>query len=175
MSTFDPIGKRFGRLAVVAELPRRLSPRGVSLRMWKCRCDCGNVTQVATAQICGKRPSKSCGCLIVDVTRKRSTVHGHGSRKNRTPEYVAWKAMRRRCSVPPDHPDYPYWAGRGIKVCERWSTFTYFLSDMGPKPSPAHSLDRIDVDGGYSPDNCRWATQIEQGRNRRCVIAGKNA
>ncbi len=168
-SSFNPIGKTFGRLRVVAELPRRIGPSGVSLRMWECRCECGNITAVATAQICGKRPSRSCGCLIKDRTRERCSTHGFAARNKRPPEYIAWKAMRLRCSAKEGHPDYPYWAARGITVCERWDDFAAFIADMGPKPSKTHSLDRIDVDGHYCPENCRWATPEQQSQNRRCV------
>lgn len=75
--------------------------------------------------------------------------------------------MIRRCSC--DHPKYRHWHGRGITVCERWKTFENFLADMGPRPSPKHSLDRIDPDRGYEPGNVRWATRIEQNRNLRTV------
>lgn len=81
----------------------------------------------------------------------------------KTPEYYVWRAMLDRCSN--NHPDY---GARGIRVCPRWlESFDNFMADMGPRPSNEHSLDRVDVDGGYTPENCRWATRVEQARNHR--------
>lgn len=86
-----------------------------------------------------------------------------------TPEYGAWKRMRHRCENP-DHPRYADWGGRGIRVCDRWQDFANFLADMGPRP-PGMSLDRWpDNNGNYEPGNCRWATPVEQVRNRRNAI-----
>jgi hypothetical protein len=82
------------------------------------------------------------------------------------PEYSVWSDMRRRCFTP-THKNYAGYGGRGITVCPRWNSFTTFLADMGPRPSPKHSIDRKDNDGNYEPANCRWATQPEQIRNRR--------
>lgn len=91
--------------------------------------------------------------------------HGHKSGGKASPEYQAWAAMRCRCSNSRD-PHWPRYGGRGIRVCERWDSFESFLADLGPRPSPSHSLDRIDSDGNYEPTNCRWATKAEQSRNR---------
>lgn len=89
-----------------------------------------------------------------------------GTKKRRTtPEYRAWQSMRNRCFNKRTG-DYRYYGGRGITVCSAWSVFSNFLSDMGLKPSPLHTLDRIDRDGNYCVDNCRWATRLTQARNR---------
>lgn len=92
--------------------------------------------------------------------------HGHRRSGKTRPEYNVWMKMRGRCNNPRDL-HYGDYGGRGIRVCERWDTYENFIADMGPRPSDAHSLDRIENNRGYEPANCRWATQKQQQRNRR--------
>ena len=142
------IGQRFGRLTVEEHV------RGET---WLMRCDCGNRIDALTSNLKAKR-TQSCGCY----RRERSVTHGW----SRTREYRIWNAMRYRCENP-KNTAFPHYGGRGITVCERWQRFENFLADMGPAPSRDHSIDRINVNGGYHPENCRWATQAEQKRNTR--------
>ncbi len=128
---------------------------------WWCRCDCGTEGEKHFNQ------SGSCGCLQKEQITRRNTKHGYSPANARAPEYIAWRSMLNRC-YNPNTPKYPNYGGRGIAVCDRWRhDFSAFLADVGHKPSPDHSLDRINNDMGYSPDNCRWATNSEQNNNRR--------
>jgi hypothetical protein len=155
----DHTGKIFGRLTVI---DRQAGPSGRAL--WRCRCDCGNITIVASSNL-GR--TVSCGCYASEVhaisIKRRSTTHG----KSRTKEYVAWVAMRSRCEISNNDKNHKYHGGRGIKVCKRWHKFENFLADMGECPPDKDSIDRYpDKDGDYELSNCRWATWKEQASNR---------
>ena len=153
----DLSGKRFGRLVAVERMKRPGKPDW----FWLCRCSCGR-TSVRRGSALQGGVAISCGCARADSL----TTHGLTRRGQASPEYAAWTALQRRCDRP-THKQYSDYGGRGIRVCERWRTFAHFFADMGSRPSPDHSLDRIDNDGDYEPGNCRWATSAQQMRNQR--------
>lgn len=150
-------GTRFGKLVVLSEVQERGTPKFIV------RCDCGN-ERIAYGHDLREGSLKACA---IGNCRWSWFKHGFNRNKDPRPEYSAWVGMNGRCYNPENH-KYKDYGGRGIRVCARWRrSFINFISDVGLKPSVAHSLHRIDNDGDYSTDNCCWAIQLIQQRNRR--------
>ena len=154
MPVKDLTGKVFDRLTV-----KYRSGTKNRRPLWSCLCICGNSVDVGSQHLL-RGNVKSCGCLKIE------TIHGYARRGNRLPEYKVWVSMRTRCNNPNDE-SYQNYGKRGIRVCERWNDFSLFLEDMGRRPTPRHTIDRIDSKGDYEPKNCKWSTYTEQANNTR--------
>ena len=153
----DKTGKRYGKLTVISRAENDKYGRA----RWRCKCDCGNEIVVDAGHL-NQGNTKSCGCQNKFYTNNPQRTHG----MTHTPEYTAWCDMKTRCYNPNSN-RYKQYGGRGIKVCDRWlHSFENFFKDMGARPSNEYSLDRIDVDGNYEPNNCRWATEQQQANNK---------
>ena len=155
------IGKRFHHLLITAELPRVRYP-STSMRNYLCLCDCGKEIQALHANLM-RGATKSCGCWKVESAGRQFLKHG----MSQSSEYGIYVGMKKRC-YKETYIEFHLYGGKGIKVCDRWlQSFENFYADMGNRPSPLHSIDRIDSMLGYSKENCRWATKREQTINRK--------
>ena len=163
-------GDKFGRFTVIAEALSTKDGRGWPIRMVTCKCECGSIRTVSFLTIRHGK-SKSCGCLHREISAKTASVtfrtHGITRNSTRPSEYTTWinvknRIFKKSCS------QYKNYGGRGISMHAAWiNDFESFFAYVGQRPSPKHSLDRIDVDVNYEPGNVKWSTQKEQQSNRR--------
>ena len=156
----DLTGRRFCRLLVISRDPSK----GGKPPYWLCQCDCGN-QKIISGKSLKSGNTRSCGCLMIDFSSKLNFTHG----ASHSQEFRVWTDMRNRCNNL-NNRRYASYGGRGITVSSEWADFTRFLADMGPRPTTAHQIDRIDNDGPYSKDNCKWSTVSEQGLNKRNTV-----
>ena len=157
-SAKESIGETFGRLTVIGVGHAILGKRMRAVVTAKCSCGrmwVGEITPLRSGE------TKSCGCWNIDALTNRNRTHGMSG----TAEHNTWKAIKKRC-YSASAGDFHLYQGKGIKVCERWiDSFENFYSDMGAKPSAAHSIERRDSSKDYEPSNCYWATPLQQARN----------
>jgi hypothetical protein len=160
MKKIDIAGQKFGRLTALK--PLCSTNQGVK---WLFLCDCGNEYVTFGKQVKINSDVKSCGCYKKQQSAERCKTLTKTHGMTYSPEWYSWISMKQRCDNP-NNPKYKHYGGRGIKYCESWKKFENFYNEMGSRLLNT-TLDRIDVNGNYTKDNCKWSTFIEQNNNKR--------
>ena len=162
------LNRTSGKLTVITQAPYRYYGKlRKKVDYWLCRCACGNVSERRGADLRNGKAKQCKSCSNESGQHKHGACKGRRGRRKETPEYRCWKSIKTRC-YNPAYKHYSNYGARGIQVCNSWrNSFAQFLLDMGPRPSENHSIDRKDNNGHYCPENCYWATQKEQRRNKR--------
>jgi hypothetical protein len=158
------LGQKFGKWTVIEFAGYKVTSQKTGNRQafWVCECECGNYGEIASNNLKRRVSTQCTSCALVK----------HGLSDH--PLYRTWSMMIDRC-YNPNCPHYRYYGGRGVRVCDRWLTgFDHFLADMGEKPSQAHTLDRVAINGNYEPSNCRWADRSTQNVNQRMKKTNKS-
>lgn len=168
MPRIDLTGTKIGRLSPLEYTLATLSS-GRKMSAWKCRCDCGTELTILTVNLRKPNHTTSCGCYAKETVGTKQRTHGMSG----TRPYRVWRSMLDRCHNERDY-HFKWYGARGISVCHRWRfgedgkpAFLCWRDDMGPKPTPKHTLERVNNNGNYEPSNCIWATMSEQARNQR--------
>lgn len=174
-SFIDRTGERYGKLTVVSRAEDYIFPNGKKHVMWICKCDCGNTTTVDVCMLV-RGHTKSCGCLKTEAAKINFTTHG--GRQDRL--YHTFSNMKNRC-YNKNSSDYKYYGGRGVTICDEWlnnyQSFKIWAYQTGYDENAKFgdcTIDRIDVNGNYEPDNCRWVSMDIQNKNKRNVIYKQN-
>lgn len=164
----DLTGRRFNRWLVIEQAPYEFTgvpphqKKVVGQSRWKCKCDCGTIKERVLYGSLVRGASQSCGCMHWEQMRKPDE-----DKKTCHPLHATWVSMKTRC-YNLNHPSSKHYGRRGIRVCKRWlDSFETFVEDMGPRPTPDHTLERKDNNGHYTPMNCKWADHDEQNSNKR--------
>lgn len=163
------IGKKYGRLTILKE-SGFVQYSKTKMRKVLCKCDCGKEKEIDLNSI-KRGKSTSCGCFNKEFAKQNSTKHGMSMLYTgvKHPDYCIWTKLKSRCLNPKDK-SYKHYGGRGIKICDRWlNSFENFINDLGWRPSKKYSLERIDYNKDYCPENCKWILKSEQSKNSRRV------